>query len=287
MNSKAQIIATIGPSSANFSILSKMIFHNMDIARLNFSWGSFEDHTKSIEIIRQAEKEAIMRNTDTKTDTKDEDREKIERKKIPIILDLPGPRIQDIGSHTYDMGALSVLTEEDKECIRFGIEHGVDYIAQSFVGDEKDISFCRDTINKYGGHQPVIAKIERKKALENLDSIISVSDAIMVARGDLGSEVPIESIPFIQADIIRRTKKAGKPVITATQMMLSMVDHDTPTRAEVTDVANAILQGSDSVMLSEETASGKYPVEAVAMMERIIIEAEKHMSGTNGNIHLL
>src|SRR3989344_9251748 len=261
MNSKAQIIATIGPSSVYIAVLKEMIIHNMDIARLNFAWGSFEDHTKSIEVIRQAEIEIGKTSTNQQI------------RKIPIILDLPGPRIQDTDSHTYDMGAVSVLTDEDKECIRLGVINKVDYIAQSFVGDEKDILICREIIKKYSGHQSVIAKIERKKALENLDKIISVSDAVMIARGDLGSEVPIESIPFIQADIIKRAKKAGKPVITATQMMLTMVDHPIPTRAEVTDVANAILQGSDAVMLSEETALGKYPVEAVAVMERIIIEA--------------
>lgn len=257
MNSKAQIIATVGPSSANIPILSLMISHGMDIARLNLAWGDLGDHAKYIETIRQAEK--------------------ISDKKILILLDLPGPRIQNVGSHTYNTNAISVLTEEDKRYIQFGVESNVDYIAQSFVGDDKDIILCRETIKKCGGTQPIIAKIERKKALDNLEKIITVADAVMVARGDLGEEMPIEQIPFIQAKIIEKSKKAGKPVITATQMMLSMVEHEIPTRAEVTDVANAILQGSDAVMLSEESAIGKYPVQAIKMMEKIVLEAEKHM----------
>ena len=115
--------------------------------------------------------------------------------------------------------------------------------------------------------------------MEKIEEIIAAADAVMIARGDLGNEIPLEKIPFIQHDIVQKCKKAGKPVITATQMLLSMVENPVPTRAEVTDVANAILQGSDAVMLSDETTQGKYPIEAVAIMEKIVLEAERHLAG--------
>lgn len=259
MNSKAQIIATVGPSSATIPVLSQMIEHNMDVARLNLAWGDLGVHKQYIDEIREAEK--------------------MSGRKILILLDLPGPRIQNTDGHTYNTDVHFALTNEDRDYIRFGVENKVDYFSESFVGDEKDVAMCREAIHSCGGHQPVVAKIERKKALTNLEKIIEVADALMVARGDLGVEVPLEQIPFVQANIIQRAKKAGKPVITATQMMLSMIEHDVPTRAEVTDVANAILQGTDAVMLSEETAIGKYPVQSVTMMEKIVVEAEKHMKG--------
>lgn len=259
MNSKAQIVATIGPASENPEIFFSMVEHHMDVVRLNFSWGTLEEKVTQINLVRQAEK-------------------KIGRH-IPVIQDLPGPRVQETSGHTYDASVVSSLTDTDKKYLKFGVEQGVDYIAVSFVGSEKDILLCRELIKSFGGKQKIIAKIERAVALKHLDKIIEVADVIMVARGDLGNEVPLEQIPFIQDRIINKSKAAGKPVITATQMLLSMTENPTPTRAEVTDVANAILQGSDAVMLSEETASGKYPVEAVAMMEKIVLEAEKHLRG--------
>jgi pyruvate kinase len=147
----------------------------------------------------------------------------------------------------------------------------------SFVGGAPDVMKLREEMEKFGRIIPIISKIERKVALENLDEIISVTDAIMIARGDLGNEVPLEEIPFIEKDIITRCKIAKKPVIVATQMMFSMVNSPVPTRAEVTDIAYAIINGADAVMLSDESANGKYPLEAVKMMERGIIEAEKHI----------
>jgi pyruvate kinase len=197
-------------------------------------------------------------------------------RRIPIMQDLPGPRIQEGAEHTYDPKALTLLTDEDKKSIEFGVAQKLDYIALSFVGGPADVVAAKKVVFEYLGTQKIIAKIERKVAVDLIDEIIAVSDVIMIARGDLGNEVPLEQIPFIQAEIIKRCKKAGKPVITATQMMLSMVENPTPTRAEVTDVENAIMSGSDAVMLSEETAKGKYPVETVAMMDRIILETERH-----------
>ena len=158
--------------------------------------------------------------------------------------------------------------------------------AEVFVGGPEDIEKCREVINNLGGNQKIIAKIERKVAMESLEQIIEKADAVMVARGDLGEEVPLEEIPFIQEKIVKMSKKLGKPVIVATQMLLSMVENPTPTRAEVTDVENAIMQGADAVMLSEETAKGKYPVEAVEMMEKIILETERH-EGEDTHLNLL
>ena len=175
------------------------------------------------------------------------------------------------------------MTETDTIALDFCISKNVEYIALSFVGTASDVEHCKKIIATKGGSQKVIAKIERKVALDNIDTIIGVADAIMIARGDLGNEVPLEDIPFIQRMILEKADVARKPVITATQMMLSMTDHDTPTRAEVSDVAYAILEGSDAVMLSEETASGKHPVQAVQMMERIVLDAQMHMPSRTYN----
>jgi pyruvate kinase len=257
-HSRAQIVATLGPSTNDIEHIRTLAKAGMDVARLNFSWGSFDEHAEQIERIRQVEKEI--------------------GREILILEDIPGPRIQENAGHTYDHGSMSALTPHDRECIVFGIEKGIDFIAQSFVGNAKDVLECKEYIKEKGGNQQVIAKIERAVAVENLDEIVAVADGLMVARGDLGNEVPLEKIPFVQEDIIKKANMAGKPVITATQMMLSMTDSATPTRAEVTDVENAIVEGSDAVMLSEETAKGNFPLEAVSMMERIIVESEKHVS---------
>ena len=255
--SKAQIIATIGPSSHKFATLFDMTNHQMDVARLNFSWDTLEYHQNQIRVIREVAK-------------------KIGRA-IPIIQDLPGPRIQGEASHSYNITATSALTPRDFELVQFGVAQGVEYIAVSYVGSAKDIMLCREIIEKYGGKSKIIAKIERKIAVDLIDEIIKVSDAVMVARGDLGNEIPLEKIPFIQAMIVKKCKAAGKPVIVATQMLTSMIENKVPTRADVSDVSNAILQGADAVMLSEESAVGKYPVETIEMMERIVLEAEEHM----------
>jgi pyruvate kinase len=166
------------------------------------------------------------------------------------------------------------LTEKDHNDLLFGLEHDVDYIALSFVKTPDDIRMIKEIISKKGNKVPVIAKIEKHEALTRLDEIIEISDGIMVARGDLGVEIPPEDVPLIQKDIIQKANYAGKPVITATQMLRSMVNSPRPTRAEAADVANAVLDGTDAVMLSEETASGSYPVEAVRFMDRIATKAE-------------
>jgi len=257
MESITKIIATIGPASNSKEVISEMIKHHMNIARLNFSWGTHEWHASIIKNIRE---ESSKINIYT-----------------PIIQDLSGPRVQEEGGHHFG-GEINekVITEKDINDLSFGIEQKVDYIALSFVGKASDIVELKNLIKEKGGDQKVIAKIERRLAYENLAEIIKETDAVMVARGDLGNEFPLEEIPFIQHHIIRECKKAGKMVIVATQMLLSMVESPTPTRAEVSDVAYAILDGADAVMLSEESAKGKHPVAAVTMMESIAMVAEKH-----------
>jgi len=170
-------------------------------------------------------------------------------------LNLPG----------IDLG-ISAFTDRDRECLAFALEHGVDIVSQSFVESRADIRAVREAARELG-HEPfVIAKVERAGALERVDEILDEADGIMVARGDLGVEVPVERIAVLQKDLVRRAMVRGRPVITATQMLESMTHSRQPTRAEATDVANAILDGTDCIMLSGESAMGKYPEEAVAML---------------------
>ena len=169
------------------------------------------------------------------------------------------------------------LTDKDRSDIPVGLEEGVDAIALSFVRSAADVIAARQAIESHGGRVPIVAKIEKSQAVDNIDSIIQEAQAIMVARGDLGVEIDIERVPMVQKDIIRKCNALGKPVITATQMLQRMVDNPRPTRAEATDVANAILDGTDAVMLSDETAVGHYPVEAVMMMDRIARAAEGNL----------
>jgi pyruvate kinase len=164
----------------------------------------------------------------------------------------------------------SGVTEKDIEDLHFGIKHKFDYVAQSFVRTALDVRKIKDRVKAHLPKCLVVAKIESQEAIRNIDAIIDASDAIMVARGDMGIAVPIYTVPVIQKMIIRKCNRKKKPVITATQMLEHMTEHSRPTRAEVTDVANAILDGTDFVMLSGETAAGAFPVEAVTRMDKII-----------------
>ena len=174
-----------------------------------------------------------------------------------------------------DLG-ISAFTDRDRECLKFALENGVDAVSQSFVEKAADIENVRRAAAEFGYSPFVIAKIERSRALEHIDGIIEAADGIMIARGDLGVEVPIERIAVVQKDIMRRANMRAKPVITATQMLESMTDNSRPTRAEATDVANAILDGTDCVMLSAESAMGHYPVDAVRMLAKIAAATEPH-----------
>jgi pyruvate kinase len=175
--------------------------------------------------------------------------------------------------------ALSIpaLTEKDRKDLEFGLKHGVDAVALSFVRSAADVNMVRRIVTARGSDTPLIAKLEKPQAIDHLEEILEACDGVMVARGDLGVEMAPEKVPVIQKHVIRRAAQWRKPVITATQMLESMIENPRPTRAEASDVANAIFDGSDSVMLSAETASGHYPREAVAMMSRIVIEAESNM----------
>lgn len=252
---KVQVVVTIGPSTGSEKIIRKMIKNGMNLARLNFSWGTHEEHRRYIEAIRKVAREL--------------------KKKITIIQDLAGPRSEKGNSHFFDPTVKEILTKKDLADLDFAKEHDVEYVAQSYVGSARDVLYLREEMVKRQFKKPIIAKIERKKALKNLDEILGVSDAIMIGRGDLGNEISLEEIPYIQKMIIEKANAAKIPVITATGIMLSMMNSNVPSRADVSDATTAILEGTDAVMLSEETAIGKYPVETVSMMRQIVMEAER------------
>ena len=178
-------------------------------------------------------------------------------------LNLPG----------IDLG-ISAFTDHDYRCLKFALEQGVDAVSQSFVESGKDLDAVRNAATALGFNPLIIAKVERSRALARIDEILEAADGIMIARGDLGVEIPIEQIALVQKQLMRKANLLGKPVITATQMLESMTDNRRPTRAEATDVANAILDGTDCVMLSGESAMGKYPVESAAMLARIAATIE-------------
>jgi pyruvate kinase len=180
-------------------------------------------------------------------------------------LNLPG----------IDLG-ISAFTERDHECLQFALQHGVDAVSQSFVSTAADVTAVRQAAAQLGYQPFLIAKIERARALANLEEILAAADGLMVARGDLGVEVPIAEMAIVQKDLMRAANHHGKPIITATQMLESMIEHRRPTRAEATDVANAILDGTDAVMLSAESAMGRYPVEALEMLAEIAAATEPH-----------
>lgn len=338
---KTKIVATIGPASNSSEVLEQLIRAGMNVARLNFSHGDFEQHAQVVSRIRAAS-EVVGR-------------------RVTIMADLPGPkmRLGEIPSGPIDLqhGASFILTSDecegngqrasmsfeplprvvregdrlflndglvqllvkhvvgndvhctvvvggpissrkglnlprialgiqaftdrDRECLEFALSQGVDAVSQSFVESAADIEAVRAAAAKYGKTPFLIAKIERFEALERYEEILAVADGIMVARGDLGVEVPIEDMAAIQKELIAKANKACKPVITATQMLESMTSSRLPTRAEATDVANAILDGTDCVMLSGESAMGAFPVDAVQMLARIAVSAEKHRHGTH------
>ncbi len=255
-NSRAQIIATLGPVSEDENVIKEMAQRGMDVVRLNLSWGTHEEHANYIKNVRKVADEL--------------------GRTIPIIFDLSGPRVQDESGHHIDFSQEKVITPKDIEDLKFGLEQKVEYIALSYVGKAREISELKKIIEGSGGDAKIIAKIERDEALADIDNILKVSDAIMIARGDLGNEVPLEEIPWYEKEIIKKCKSAGKPVIVATQMMISMIKSDEPTRAEVTDVFFAIENGADVVMLSDETAKGEHPIETVEMMDKVIRETETH-----------
>ncbi len=356
MDRKAKIVATIGPASESEEILRELILAGMDVARLNFSHGSHEEHANRIATIRKLSKEmsrpiAILQDLQgpklrvgtlpaegvklelhqrvflTSLDTHPED---ILNLKEALLLPLEVPnlvnslRIDDrilLDDGKLELRVLSVarqyieaevilpgvlkshkgvnlpgvnlkiqsLTEKDLVDLKFGLDQGVDYIALSFVRSGKDVQSLRTAIRVLcPGREdtPIIAKLERPEAICNLNEILEGTDGVMVARGDLGVETSPSSVPIIQKEIIQAANRNAKLVITATQMLESMISSPRPTRAEASDVANAIFDGTGAVMLSGETAMGTYPVETIRMMHQIVVEAETHFNAWGRNLVL-
>ncbi len=334
----AKIICTIGPACSSEEMLRDLMRLGMDVARMNFSHGSHEEHACNIRRLREvAESEGrticILQDlqgpkirTGSLTDhaaivLKAGSQVTITPRDVdgtPTLISTtfktlardikPGARIlisdgrielrvvgvkgKDVLCEVINGGLLvehqginlpgaaltiPALTDKDRKDLEFGLSNGVDMVALSFVRSAADVVLVKEIIKNHGAATPVIAKLEKPQALEQLEQIFEACDGVMVARGDLGVEMPPEKVPVIQKHVIRRAAVWRKPVIIATQMLESMIENPRPTRAEASDVANAIFDGTDAVMLSAETASGLYPREAVAIMGRIIIEAESNM----------
>ncbi len=341
MNRKAKIVATIGPASQDEAVLEQLIRAGVNIARLNFSHGTYEEHAARIDSIR-----AVSRRLNVSVGIlQDLQGPKIRVGELAIPLQLSEGQLVDLyasgreapvgdGPHIpvdfrqlfdsvqptdrllLDDGRLALrveavqgsvlqarvtvgglltshkginlpgvririegFTAKDEADLAFGMSQGVDAVAISFVRSAADVKHVRAIMERHFSGDPMpllIAKLEKPEAVAELDAILSIVDGVMVARGDLGVELPPERVPALQKSIIRAANRCAKLVITATQMLESMTTNPLPTRAEASDVANAVFDGTDAVMLSAETASGKYPVEAVRMMDRIVTEAEAH-----------
>ena len=336
MNSRhSKIVCTIGPATRSPRMIRKLIAAGMDVARLNFSHGTHQEHAQSIVMLRDAATEykkplailadlqgpkirtgalagggtVLLRagqkfvvtvakvlgdstrvNTTFQTlprEVKSGDRillsdglielrvEKTTRSEVicqvvngGVLGEHKGINLPGVKLH------VPAITEKDRVDLRFALAHGADYIAASFVRRAEDVHLAKELVRRFKKDTPVIVKLEKPEAIDNLEQILPVSDGVMVARGDLGVEMNPEQVPVVQKNIIARAREFRRPVITATQMLESMTENPRPTRAEASDVANAIFDGTDAVMLSAETATGKYPVEAVGMMARIIAAAE-------------
>jgi pyruvate kinase len=336
---KTKIICTIGPASENEAVLTQMCQAGMNVARLNFSHGTHEEHEKKIALVKAVREKlnlpiAIMLDTkgpeyrirtfkdgkvevkdgDTFTFTTDEvegDETRVSVNYKDLIKNLSiGDRVlvnngmvifevQDlqgndavckvvVGGVLSNRKSMSFpnkvmpgpyLSDQDKADLLFGIKHDVDFVAASFVSHKQDALELRDFLDANGGQRiDIIAKIENRSGVDNVEEICEACDGIMIARGDLGVEIPFVEVPAIQKLLINKCRMLGKRVITATEMLESMITNPRPTRAEISDVANAVYDGSSAIMLSGESAAGKYPVEAVRNMARIAEYTEQHTS---------
>ncbi len=340
MTRRTRIICTIGPSSRSPATLRKLVEAGMDVARLNFSHGTHEEHAAVIRAIREGETDwgrpvtiiqdlqgpkvrlgnfiggrAMLMTGELFTLTAEpvlgtSERASLDHPQLIAALK-PGDQLWmddgtiqltvervDVDTAVCRVTAggvvsdhkgvafpglplpISCLTDKDREDLRFGIAHDVDYVAVSFVRSAADIQEVRKFLLDRGASVPIVAKLERAEVVANLPGILALVDAVMVARGDLGVEVPLEEVPIIQRDVIHQARLAKVPVIVATQMLESMVTYLRPTRAEVSDVATAIFEGADAIMLSAETASGQHPVEAVEVMSRVATRIERELPRT-------
>lgn len=335
---KTKIICTLGPACESEEVLKELVLEGMDVARMNFSHGTYEEHKKRIDTLKKI-REETGRPVALLLDTKgpeirtgkfkngsvaltagdnfilayedipgDEHKVSVSYKELyrdvkkgdRILIDdglieLEVAEIADKDIHCIVLNGgtlgnnkginvpgveinLPSITQRDIDDIRFGIENDVDFIAASFVRKAEDVIEIRKILDKYNGQDiKIIAKIENRQGVNNIDEILLVADGIMVARGDLGVEIPVEEVPVVQKMLIEKCYRSGKPVITATQMLDSMIRNPRPTRAEASDVANAIYDGTSAIMLSGETAAGKYPVETLKTMSKIAEKAESSM----------
>lgn len=337
---KTKIVCTIGPASSSEEVIRELVLAGMNVARINFSHGSFESHSEVIRRVRKVaadldrtvailadlpgpkirigklEKEPIMLHKGNFV-TLTVDETPGNEKRIPVsykqllesvvpgslvylsdgyiqlrCLEISGKDVLCevlIGGELYSHKGLNLpgakifvdpVTGKDLKILEFALSEGVDTFSISFIESAEDIRKVRSFAAARGTCVYIVAKIERRQAVENIQEILRETDALMVARGDLGVEIPIQEVPSVQKELIQNARLLGIPVITATQMLASMTDNIRPTRAEATDVANAILDGTDAVMLSEETAVGNYPVEAVEMMAKIAKTTENWRSRT-------
>ena len=342
MLKKTKIVCTIGPASRDADTMREMLEAGMNVARLNFSHGTHEEHRKTIETFRRVRDEqdrpaAILLDTkgpeirlgdfengseileegDEFTLTSEEcpgtkERVSTTYKALPsqvslgtsILIDDGRVRLRVSGTTEDEVRCIVVnggkvsnrkgvnipnqsldleyISEADRQDILFGIEMDVDYVAASFVRSGADVKVLRSLLNENGGDRiKIISKIENTEGIENFKEILALSDGIMIARGDMGVEVDFEKLPGIQKKFIKECCKAGKTVITATQMLESMTHSPAPTRAEITDVANAVFDGTSAVMLSGESAAGDYPVETVKAMAKIVSQAEEDAEEVN------
>ena len=333
---RTKIVATIGPATSSPERIRQLLAAGMDVARVNFSHGTYEDHQRTVERVRSAAKDAgrpiaILQDLQgpkmrTGPLRGGEPVQLTPGQELPITTEpvpgdahtistdyrhlprdvSPGDRIlvsdglielrvletteSDVRTAIVYGGTLRQrqginlpgvhvsspsVTDKDLADLAFGVDLGVDYVAISFVRRAEDVLRVKEALEQAGADTPVIAKLERPEALDHLEAILAAADGLMVARGDLGVEIAPERVPGLQKQIIQAANRAGKPVITATQMLESMITSPQPTRAEVSDVANAILDGSDAVMLSGETAIGQHPIHAVEMMARIAEAVEE------------
>ena len=264
---KTKIICTMGPNSDDMELMRKLVQGGMDIARFNFSHGPHEEDV-------QVGSRILIDDGLIELQVKDK-----EDKEIICTVKNGGELGERKGVNVPNVPVrLPAITDKDREDIRFGVEQKIDFIAASFVRNAECILEIKSFLKECGApYIPIIAKIENAEGIDNIDEIVRCADGVMVARGDLGVEIPAEEVPYLQKMIIQKCNDYYKPVITATQMLDSMIRNPRPTRAEVTDVANAVYDGTDAVMLSGETAAGKYPVEALRMMVHIVENTEEHL----------
>ncbi|RZU53020.1 pyruvate kinase [Krasilnikovia cinnamomea] len=331
---RAKIVCTMGPATASPERIRGLVEAGMDVARLNFSHGSHEDHQHVYNLVREAAREtgravAVLadlqgpkirlgkfangphewRTGDAVTITSDDllgtpDRVSCTYKKLPqevkvgdrlliddgkVAVEVAGVDGNDIRCLVVEGGPVSnnkgvslpnvavsvpAMSEKDEADLRFALNMGVDLVALSFVRSPDDIKLVHQIMAEEGRHRPVLAKVEKPEAVTHLEQIVMAFDGVMVARGDLGVELPLEQVPLVQKRAVQLCRENAKPVIVATQMLDSMIENSRPTRAEASDVANAVLDGADAVMLSGETSVGKYPVLTVSTMARIITTTE-------------